>query len=85
MIYNGLKFILEDNSILGIIFTNAGKAFHFQGPDTKILGFTLTIVGASLETALNYYHGIEFNSDINLLKLDELPGATNEFYSDLTP
>lgn len=81
MIYNGLKFILED-TILSVVFTNSGKAFHFQGPDTKILGFTLKIVGLSVETAHSYYTKIISSSDINFFKLDELSGAIPEYYSD---
>ncbi len=83
--YNGLKFILENNDILGITFTKAGEAFHFKGPNTKIVGLTLTIIGLSLEKAIEYYHEITSSYDIELLKLDELSGASCEYYQDSDP
>lgn len=81
MIYDGIKFILEE-TILSVVFSNSGEAFHFQGPDTKISGLTLKIIGLSLETALSYYYEITSSSDIESFQLDELPGTSSEFYFD---
>ncbi|MCT4635674.1 MAG: hypothetical protein N4A31_05495 [Rickettsiales bacterium] len=83
--YKGLKFILENNNILGIAFTNTGEAFHFNGPDTKIVGLTLTIIGLSLEKAMEYYNEITSIHDIESLKLNELSGAGYEYYQDSDP
>lgn len=69
MIYDGVKFILED-TVLSIAFTSAGEAFHISGRDIDIAGSVLTITGFSLGLSYKLYKSVKCTADIELLGLD---------------
>ena len=76
MVYNGIRFIVENDINLNIIFTSTGDAFHVSGSDPVFIYSVKTIVGLSLKTALFYYYSISHIDDIEFLGLEAMFDAS---------